>query len=195
MRGALVGYNALLLQHAIFGLRNSCGFVARSVAAKRLRRHNSGGGSAGHLPATNTNNSARQESAAYCRHGITWALQLSGPSNEEEVAPSIEANSGASAPTPAAVAGRGILTPLKERMAATGEEDGVADSLLLYFAFGANMDPSILTNKRGVEPFRSFPAEAMAFTNTSSGRAGTDAPEGLCMCFCHRAGSVIMRET
>lgn len=72
-----------------------------------------------------------------------------------------------------------------------GEGAEISDSLLLYFAFGANMSPSVFTNKRGVKPLRSFPAEATAFATTkfSSGKYETGAAEGLCMCFCHRAGN------
>eukprot|EP00903_Cladosiphon_okamuranus_P013820 g12862.t1 len=96
--------------------------------------------------------------------------------------------SGASASTPPAGATRGILTPLKEKIATTREE-GDGHSLILYFAFGANMNPSVLTTKRGVEPLASFPAEATRFATISGGKDGTTgAGEGLSMCFCHRAG-------
>lgn len=184
MRGVLVGYIALVLQHVIFGMRNAYGFVTRSVATKARRSHINRS-AAGHFPATNE--SGRQESAAYCLQRSPWAL-LSCPCNEEEVAAAKEVDSGARASTPA-TATRGILTPLKERVTEMGEGDEISDSLLLYFAFGANMSPSVLTNKRGVKPLRSFHAEATAFATTSSAKYGTGAAEGLCMCFCHRAGN------
>lgn len=66
---------------------------------------------------------------------------------------------------------------------------------ILYFAYGANMDPSVLTGKRGVMPLASLPAQAIAFADTgngkrprSSNRDGGVIHPGMCLCFCHRAG-------
>lgn len=66
---------------------------------------------------------------------------------------------------------------------------------VLYFAYGANMSPSILTRKRRVKPTASSPAEVVAFVNHN---AATPAPPlssreehgggGVSLCFCHRTG-------
>lgn len=175
MRGVLVGYIALLLQHAIFGMRNACGFVAR-------RSHPSSRSTAGHKE-------CRQKGTAHCPQRTPWALKLSDPCNDGENTPARAVMSGASAPQ--ATPSPGILAPLKESISATGGEgDEGSDNLLLYFAFGANMNPSILTTKRGVKPLKSFPAEATTFATKlgSSLKDERDAGQGLCMCFCHRAG-------
>lgn len=66
----------------------------------------------------------------------------------------------------------------------------------LYFAYGANMNPSVLTGKRGVTPVASLAAEAVAFSsgaekdeNKSLGLSGGQKGKvGMCTCFCHRAG-------
>ncbi|CAB1111935.1 unnamed protein product [Ectocarpus sp. CCAP 1310/34] len=106
------------------------------------------------------------------------------------------------APTESSRSG-GILGPLKEsiRNDRGGGED--CDTALLYFAYGANMCPSILTSKRGVNPFASLPAEATHFsTGTRRNPSATDGvgrvirrdktdaqkSRGMCVCFCHRAG-------
>lgn len=84
-------------------------------------------------------------------------------------------------------------------------DDVDVDNMLLYFAFGANMCPSVLINKRGVKPFASLPAEAVKFaTDTrnsgnvmgdgvrgdwSSYESRMEAKRGICTCFCHRAGT------
>ena len=70
--------------------------------------------------------------------------------------------------------------------------------VILYFAFGANMSPSVLTGKRGVTPIASAPAQALAFAteqrNQNSGRieasfAGDEGDERrVCLAFSHRAG-------
>ncbi|CAM9948621.1 unnamed protein product [Ectocarpus fasciculatus] len=99
----------------------------------------------------------------------------------------------------------GILTPLKKSIRNDGDRGDDFDTALLYFAFGANMCPSILTSKRGVKPFASLPAEAMKFsTGTRRTPSATDGAggvtrrdniemakqksQGMCVCFCHRAG-------
>lgn len=103
----------------------------------------------------------------------------------------------------------GILGPLKESISndTGGGED--CDAALLYFAFGANMCPSILTSKRGVNPFASLPAEATQFStgtrrnpSPTDGAGGvtrrdttdTQKSRGMCVCFCHRAGKTIIAE-
>lgn len=167
------GYIALLLQHALFGVINALGLVTRSVAATAGRR--SPIRSTARHPATKE--SGRQGSATLSLQREQWALNQSDSCNE------VEETSARAVVSTSATTTRGILTLLKERIATTDEGDEGCDTLLLYFAFGANMNPSILTNKRGVKPLRSFPAEATTF---ATGGAG-----GLCMCFCHRAGMYI----
>lgn len=164
MRVVLMGCIVLLLQRAISGMRSTCGFVAGSVAATNHRSH--------------TNRSGRQESAACRLQTTTWALKRPDPCDDEDEAPAAPGSRN-----------QGIPTRLKEKIATTREGEGLGSSLLLYFAFGANMNPSILSTKRGIKPLRSFPAEATAFATTSSRKDGTGVEEGLCMCFCHRAGN------
>lgn len=79
------------------------------------------------------------------------------------------------------------------------------DTILLYFAFGANMCPSVFTSKRGVKPLISLPAEALRFTSSArkkwdgiddrvSGEGSTDdrsRQAEICVCFCHRAGMIV----
>lgn len=68
---------------------------------------------------------------------------------------------------------------------------------ILYFAYGANMNPSVLTGKRRVTPLASLPAQAIAFVDTgnskrprsSNGDGGGRHP-GMCLSFCHRAGGL-----
>ena len=110
------------------------------------------------------------------------------------------------APTP------GVTPPAPEAEAAAKMEKevlvrriGSDDQNILYFAYGANMSPSVLTKKRGVKPFASWPAEAVAFggaplkggfsTRTVGSTGGgmeratsRGRQSGLCLCFCHRAG-------
>lgn len=69
---------------------------------------------------------------------------------------------------------------------------------VLYFAYGANMSPSVLTNKRNVKPLVSLPAQAVRFS--TAGGEEEDAPQGsgssgrerevgeICLSFSHRAG-------
>lgn len=66
---------------------------------------------------------------------------------------------------------------------------------ILYFAYGANMNPSVLTGKRGVTPLASLPAQAIAFADNGNGKRprgsighGGGRHPGMCLCFCHRAG-------
>ncbi|CAM9599113.1 unnamed protein product [Scytosiphon promiscuus] len=103
------------------------------------------------------------------------------------------------APTTAA---SGILAPiLKERRLLKVDDDDL-DTILLYFAFGANMCPSVFTTKRGVKPLASLPAEALRFASSttmernaiSDGKSASGFPDErseeaeICVCFCHRAG-------
>lgn len=90
-----------------------------------------------------------------------------------------------------------------------------AGEVVLYFAFGANMSPSVLTGKRGVTPVKSAPAQAVTFAtsderkkqNLKHGRkiiaspaeceqdeAGKDGEDGegrICLSFSHRAGMCV----
>lgn len=79
---------------------------------------------------------------------------------------------------------------------ANGGRDA-SPSSVLYFAYGANMSPAILTTKRGVRPLASVPAEAVSLngqdieTETLAGQPGSLAPrvdDGVFLCFCHRSG-------
>lgn len=87
---------------------------------------------------------------------------------------------------------------------ASGSEDTRpsfdSSSSLRYFAYGANMSPAILTQKRGVRPRVSVPAEAVSVLDTqlanrttnTSGSCRTSHQEsgaGVCLCFSHRSGT------
>lgn len=74
-----------------------------------------------------------------------------------------------------------------------------SSSSVLYFAYGANMSPAILTQKRGVRPRVSLPAEAVSVLDwqlpngsmTASGSCRTlhrESDAGVCLCFSHRSG-------
>lgn len=86
------------------------------------------------------------------------------------------------------------------------EDRDDAAQVILYFAFGANMSPSVLTGKRGVTPVASAPAQALAFATEPEQRqqygggnikASPAEDEGrerrICLSFSHRAGIVYVR--
>lgn len=177
---------------------NPSSFVAYPAERESRRRHRHGNGN--------------QPSAATCVLGDPSRLvQLT--SRCGQILPATTAAGGAGAGIPAAkVSARlysrsidGILAPVKEKVKMRGERDDVLDTLVLYFAFGANMCPSIFVDSRGIRPLESFPAEAKAFADgTRQKRDGTrdlgnngnraslkgeeDGEQGICLCFCHRAG-------
>lgn len=157
--------------------------------------------------------SGTQPNSAYCFRSTPWIPHLRSGSDEYSPATTLAERTR----PPRAIAkaatrvcsGRapsdGILSPVKEKIKMRGERDDALDTILLYFAFGANMCPSILVNNRGVRPYESLPAEAKSFvTDTRQKRDGTrdsgengnsssihdeeDGERGVCLCFCHRAG-------
>lgn len=178
--------------------RSNPSLAAHPAERKSRSRHRHDGG--GMKPA-----------AAYCFRSTPLILQLTG--RREEVSPAKTMAPGsraAAAATKAATmrlcsGGRsddGILAPVKEKMKMRGEGDDELDTILLYFAFGANMCPSVLLNSRGVTPFESFPAEAKRFaTGILQKREGNrpslddedDGKQGVCLCFCHRAGKMYLK--
>lgn len=95
----------------------------------------------------------------------------------------------------------GVLASFRTRNRAK-HNDKTADDVELYFAYGANMSPTVLTGKRGVEPLASLPAEVVAFATAAPDYErgagmlglldhGIEAGGGggrICTCFCHRAG-------
>lgn len=79
-----------------------------------------------------------------------------------------------------------------------GSGVGEGQSVVNYFAYGANMNPSVLTAKRGVKPLASLPVEAVGFAasrNRENGRQRSrrleEEDRGLCLSFCHRAGASV----
>ena len=75
--------------------------------------------------------------------------------------------------------------------------------VVLYFAFGANMSPAVLTVKRGVTPVASVPAQALAFATEQRKQHGgkleaipaehEDGERRVCLSFSHRAGMYTAR--
>lgn len=98
-----------------------------------------------------------------------------------------------------------VLRSFRTTSRAKGD-DKTADDVELYFAYGANMSPAVLTGKRGVKPLASLPAEAVAFGAAEPnddpgasvtgpfdrGTAAETGQGGICTCFCHRAGESVV---
>lgn len=108
----------------------------------------------------------------------------------------------ATPPQPATTVKSTAPSFLAAAMKARADRDD-ASQVILYFAFGANMSPSVLTGKRGVTPVASVPAQALAFATEPEQRkqygggkteASPAEDEGrerrLCLSFSHRAGIV-----
>lgn len=97
----------------------------------------------------------------------------------------------------------GVLASFRSR-SREKYNDKTADEVELYFAYGANMSPTVLTGKRGVEPLASLPAEVVAFATAAPdyergagilgpldrgiAGGGGGGGGGIYTCFCHRAG-------
>lgn len=190
--------NICTLLHAPFEARAAGAFVASFAAAATTAtpattwcKGYTCETSAGNPSATRR--SRGQDRAVSCPQVARTLLQKIG-GYDGGYAPATVGTSAASpniqAPTAINTPFGSILDSLMKSTTVMGEFRGDADAVL-YFAFGANMCPSILTTKRGVHPRASLPVEAIRFA-TSSGPEATSTSgyeeEKLCLCFCHRAG-------
>lgn len=179
--------------------RTNTSLTAHPAEERESRsRHRHGGG-------------GMKPTAAYCFRSTPMILQPRG--RREEVSPTTTVATGSRAAAATrlfsgSTSDDGVLAPVKKKMKMLGEGDDELDTVLLYFAFGANMCPSVLVNSRGVRPFESFPAEAIMFatgilrTTYGTRKSGEndsrpsledeeDGEQGICLCFCHRAGKTI----
>ncbi|CBN75310.1 conserved unknown protein [Ectocarpus siliculosus] len=190
-----------LLYHAAHSGHRIEAFV-HAAATRRCCWHRLGG----------VHQQACHHQQAFHLPSILQLMSVGGRDETLKAAPSTAMTMGAdvakasaaikAAPTESSRSG-GILGPLKESIRNDRGRSEDCDAALLYFSFGANMCPSILTSKRGVNPFASLPAEATQFSTgtrrnpsatdgaggvTRRDKTDTQKSRGMCVCFCHRAG-------